>query len=126
MADGYDEAAAAEVEQRLGRSFEAVQRRLEDLFGSPWEDVETIIETAAGRGGRSRADVIVDLVGRTERRTPVLTQVRRSVIQWVGKPWREREDPWSRLKDRVPPPRSIRPPEPDDLEEWKPLRPEER
>ncbi len=126
MAEGPDAAVVAEVEDRLGRGFESVREQLQELFGAPWDDVETIVATSAGRGGRTEADVIVDLVRRSDRKPAALSQVRRSVIQWIGKPWREREDPWSRMKDRVPPPKSIRPPEPDDLEEWKPLRPEER
>lgn len=90
-----------------------------------WDEVEVVIETSAAKADRSRADVIVDLVRRTERKPAVQTRMRRAVIRWIGKPWRERENPWERFKDRVPPPPPRTDAPTDDLDEWTPLKPDE-
>lgn len=120
-----DERTRAEVEGRLGRPFEQVKAQLLELFGRDWDEVEVVIETSASKGGRSAADVIVDLVGRAERRPGVQSRIRRRLVRWIGKPWRDRENPWDRFKDRLPP----APPRPSqgasDLDEWTPLRPDE-
>jgi hypothetical protein len=116
---------AAEVERRLGRPFEEVRAQLLELFGEEWEDIEVVVETSATKRGRSRADVIVDLVGRAEEKPGVPSRVRRSLVRWIGKPWRERSNPWDRFKDRLPPvpPRTQQ--QAGDLDEWTPLRPDE-
>ena len=115
----------AEVAERLGRPWEQVRSQLEDLFGREWEECEIFISTSADKKGRSEADVIVDLIReKADRKPSSQTKLRRGVIRWIGKPWRERPDPWDRFRDRVPP--AGRVPAPDDLEEWTPLRPEER
>ena len=114
-----------EVERRLGRPFSEVQLKLEELFDQEWDEISIVVETSAAKSERSRADVIVDLVERSERKPSAQTRVKRSVIRWIGKPWRERSNPWDRFKGRVPPV----PPKTDtkaaDLEEWTPLRPDE-
>lgn len=115
----------SEVERRLGTPFDQVQDRLIELFDMDWEEVEVVIETSVSKGDRSRADVIVDLVGRTERKPAVQARVRRAVIRWIGKPWRERSNPWDRFKDRVPPLPPKTDTADDDLEEWTPTKPEE-
>ena len=115
----------AEVERRLGRPWPEVEDQLTDLFEMEWEEVSIVIETSADKGDRSRADVIVELVERTEHKPAVHARVRRSMIRWIGKPWRERENPWDRFKHRLPdapPPTDT---EADDLDEWTPYRPEE-
>ena len=115
----------AEVEQRLKRPFERVRAQLEEMFDEEWDEVAVVVETAATKSNRSYADVIVDLVERNERKATPQQRVKRSVVRWIGKPWRERDNPWDRFKDRVPPP----PPKTDttsaDLEEWTPLKPDE-
>lgn len=114
-----------EVEARLGRPFESVQDQLTEHFGRDWDDVIVVVETAAMKSDRSQADVIVELVERFERRPDTQTRIKRSVVRWIGKPWRERENPWDRFKDRLP---SAPPPtkqDTSDLEEWTPLRPDE-
>jgi hypothetical protein len=116
---------AEEVERRLGRPFSQIRDELEEFFGSGWEEVEVVIETSAHRHDRSAADVIVDLVSRAGRRPAVRERVRRSLVRWIGKPWRERPNPWERFKGRVPPlPPRLRE-EPSDLDEWTPLRPDD-
>ena len=116
-----------EVERLLGRPFPHVQAQLEELFDREWDEVTIVIETASTKSGRSRVEVIADLIERSERKPAPQTRVKRSVIRWIGKPWREREDPWERFKDKVPPPPP--PPRTDakacDLDEWTPLRPDE-
>jgi len=114
-----------EVEARLGRSFESVQRQLTEHFGRDWDDVIVVVETAAMKGDRSQADVIVELVERFERKPSAQTRIKRSVVRWIGKPWRERENPWDRFKDRVPPPPPRTNAPAEDLDEWTPLRPDE-
>jgi hypothetical protein len=109
-----------EVARRLGRPFADVQQQLEEMFDREWDEVVVVIETAALKSGRSHADVIVDLVERSERKPPVQSRLRRSLIRWIGKPWRERENPWDRFKDRVPPPPPRTDAPPDDLDEWAP------
>lgn len=115
----------AEVERRLGRSFETVKAQLLDLFDEEWEDIEIVIETSATKRERSRADVIVELVSKAQAKPTVQSRVRSKVIRWIGKPWREREDPWDRFKDRVPPVPPRTDPKAEDLDEWTPLRPDE-
>ena len=114
-----------EIAARVGRPFEQVQQQLEDLFGRDWDEVVIVIETSAMKSGRTHAEVIADLLERAERKPAPQTRVKRSLIRWIGKPWRERENPWEKFKDRVPPP----PPRTDqpaaDLDEWTPLRPDE-
>lgn len=120
-----DEATRAEVERRLGRSFDDIKSQLLDLFGREWDEIEIVIETSASKRDRSAADVIVDLVGRAETKAGVQTRIRRKLVRWIGKPWRERSNPWDRFKDRLPPaPPSTRT-EAEDFEEWTPLRPDE-
>ena len=115
----------AEIEQRLGRPFEEIQAQLEEMFDREWDEIAVVVETSSMKSGRTFADVVVDLVERSERKPDVQTRVKRSVIRWIGRPWRERANPWDRFKDRVPPP----PPRTDqvagDLDEWTPLRPDE-
>jgi len=120
VSDFQDEVAA-----RLGRPFEQIRVQLEDMFDEEWEEVAVVIETSATKTGRSYADVIVDLVERSERKPSAQTRVKRSVIRWIGKPWRERENPWDRFKDRVPPPPPPTDTQSADLEEWTPLRPDD-
>ena len=120
-----DEGTQAEVTARLGRPFEQVRQQLLELFGQDWDEIEVVIETAATKRGLTRADVIVDLVGKASERPAAPARIRRSLIRWIGKPWRERENPWDRFKDRLPP---VPPPttsDTDDLDEWTPLRPDE-
>ncbi len=114
-----------EVERRLERRFEDVQEQLTELFDLEWDEVETVILTSAERSDRSEADVIVDLVDRAEATPPVQQRVRRAVIRWIGKPWRERENPWDRYKHKIPEPPSTDPDRSEDLDEWTPYRPEE-
>lgn len=124
-----DQALIAEVEQRLDRPWDQVRSQLEALFGQPWDECEVFIATSATKKDRSEADVIVDLIReKADIKTPPATVVRRKVIQWIGKPWREREDPWNRFRDRVPPSNPARrvTAEPDDLDEWKPYKPKEQ
>jgi hypothetical protein len=113
------------VEERVGRPFDKVQEQLCELFGRDWDDVLVVLETAATKRDQSHADVIAGLLERAEQKPSVQTRVKRSVIRWIGKPWRERENPWDRFKGRVPPP----PPRTDtpasDLDEWTPLKPDE-
>jgi hypothetical protein len=115
-----------EVERRLGRPFSDVQAQLEELFDREWDEITIVIETSSTKSGRSRVDVIADLIERSERKPSAQTRVKRGLIRWIGKPWRERENPWDRFKGRVPPPppRTDRT-DPDDLDEWTPLRPDE-
>lgn len=115
----------SQVEQRLGRPFDRVRDQLIELFDMEWDDVEVVIETSATKSDRSRADVIVDLIERAERKPAVQTRFRRAVIRWIGKPWRERENPWDRFKHRVPPPPPRTDTRAEDLEEWTPLKPDE-
>ncbi len=114
-----------EVERRLGRPFSEVQARLEELFDEEWDDVLIIIETSAEKTGRSHPEVIADLIARSERKPPAQARLKRSVIRWIGKPWRERDNPWDKFKDRVPPPPPRTQSNPDDLDEWTPLQPDE-
>lgn len=119
-------ALQVEVTQRLGRPWPGVQQQLEHLFGREWDECEIFITTSASKKGRSEADVIVELIAKAETKPPVVQQARRKVIRWIGKPWREREDPWNRFKDRVPPAGRPRKATPDDLEEWTPLKPDNK
>ena len=114
-----------EIETRLGRSFESVQEQLTEHFGRDWDEVIVVIETAAMKSDRTHADVIVELVERFERKPDTQTRIKRSVVRWIGKPWRERENPWDRFKDRLPdaPPRTDQ--QASDLDEWTPLKPDE-
>lgn len=104
---------------------EATRTKLEELFDRDWDDVLVIIETSASKSGRTHEEVVAGLLERAERKPPVQSRVRRSVIRWLGKPWRERENPWDRFKDRVPPPPPRVKADPDDLDEWTPLQPDE-
>lgn len=115
----------AEVERRLGRSFDEVRAQLEEMFDREWDEIAVVIETSSMKSERSFSEVIVDLVARSERKPPVQSRVRRSVIRWIGKPWRDRANPWDRFKDRVPPPPPRTESQAGDLDEWTPLRPEE-
>lgn len=118
-------AEAEDVERRLGRPFSEVQAQLEEMFDREWDEITVVIETSATKSNRSRVDVIVDLIERSERKPSAQTRVKRSLIRWIGKPWRERENPWDRFKDKVPPPPPRIDAKPDDLDEWTPLRPDE-
>lgn len=120
-----DDQTRAEVERRLGRSFERVQDQLLELFGREWDEIEIVIETSATKRERSRADVIVELVQKAETKPAVQSRVRRTLIRWIGKPWRERENPWDRFKDRLPPVPPRTDAKADDLDEWTPLRPDD-
>lgn len=113
-----DQELRAEVERRLSRPFQRVQEQLEELFGREWDEVEVFVATSAAKKSRSEADVIVDLVAKADDKPAVSTQMRRAVIRWIGKPWRERANPWDRHKDRIP-----RKPPPTDAsgEEWRPF-----
>ena len=122
---GADEESSAEVERRLGRPFAEVQSQLEELFDRDWDEIAIVVETSSMKSGRTRADVIVDLVERSERKPSPQSRVKRSLIRWIGKPWRERENPWDRFKDRVPPPPPRTDKEASDLDEWTPLQPDE-
>ncbi len=115
----------AEVERRLDRPFVDVQRQLTEYFGRPWDDVEISISTSAHKQDTSEADVIVELVRKQEVAPPIHQKVRRRMIRWIGKSWRERQNPWERYKHRIPEPPSRRERESEDLDEWTPLRPEE-
>ena len=121
MSDSFESDVAA----RLGRPFEQIRTQLEDMFDEEWDEVAVVIATSAEKSGRSYAEVIVDLVQRSERKQSPQARLKRGVVRWIGKPWRERENPWDRFKDRVPPP----PPPTDttraDLEEWTPLKPDD-
>lgn len=121
-----DSRQSEEIERRLGRSFERVRAQLVEHFGREWDEVLVVIETSAMKTGRTHAEVIVELVRRFERKPAPQQRLKRSLVRWIGKPWRERENPWDRFKHRVPPP-----PPPtdldagDDLDVWTPLKPEE-
>lgn len=121
MDDSYRRA----VEERVGRPFDKVQEQLEDLFDREWDDVLVVLETAATKRGQSHAEVIAGLLEKAERKPTPQQRVKRSVIRWIGKPWRERENPWDRFKGRVPPPPPRTDQPPSDLDEWTPLRPDE-
>jgi hypothetical protein len=120
-----EDGTRAEVEQRLGRPFDKVQDQLEEYFDLPWDEVAVVIETSVEKTKRSRAEVIVDLVGRTDEKPAVHESVRRAVVRWIGKPWREREDPWQKFKDRVPEMPAPPPTDAEDLREWSPMQREE-
>ena len=123
MADsGYRKA----IEDRVGRPFDEVQQQLTELFGREWDEVLVVLETAATKRGQSHAEVIEGLLARADIKPSAPTRVKRGLIRWIGKPWRERENPWDRFKGKVPP----APPRtdlsgPDDLDEWTPLRPDD-
>jgi hypothetical protein len=114
-----------EVAQRVGRPFDEVRSQLEEFFDMEWDEVLVVIETSATKRDIGRADVIKDLIERSERKPSAQTRIKRSMVRWIGKPWRERDNPWDRFKDRVPP---VKPP-PDaksaDLDEWTPLKPDD-
>lgn len=114
-----------EVAQRVGRPFDEIRSQLEDFFDMEWDEVLVVIETAATKRDMSRADVIKDLLERSERKPSAQSRIKRSMVRWIGKPWRERENPWDRFKGRVPP---VPPPtdkNTSDLDEWTPLKPDE-
>lgn len=121
-----DDAYRRSVEERVGRPFETVQQQLTELFGRDWDEVLVVLETAATKRDQSHADVIAGLLERADQKPSAQTRVKRGLIRWIGKPWRERENPWDRFKGRVPPtpPRTDRQ-GPEDLDEWTPLRPDE-
>ena len=102
-----------------------VRAKLTELFDQDWDDVLAIIETSATKTGRTHEEVIADLLRRTERKPAPQQRIKRSLIRWVGKPWRERENPWDRFKGRVPPPPPKIDREAADLDEWTPLKPDE-
>jgi hypothetical protein len=105
---------------------DTTRAKLEDLFDQEWDEVLVIIETSASKTGRTHEEVIAELLARTEQKVTVQSKVKRGVIRWIGKPWRERENPWEKLKGKVPPPPPARNnPEAADLDEWTPLRPDE-
>ena len=120
--DGYRRA----IEAAVGRPFEKVQEQLTELFGQEWDDVLVVLETAATKRGQTHAEVIAGLLEKFQRKPSPQERVKRRVIRWIGKPWRERENPWERFKGKVPPapPRTDRT-GPDDLDEWTPLRSDE-
>jgi hypothetical protein len=102
----------------------AVRAKLEELFDQEWAEVAVIIETAATKSGRSHDEVIADLLERSERKAAPQQRLKRSLIRWIGKPWRERDNPWDRFKGRVPPvpPKVSR--DAPDLDEWTPPQPD--
>ena len=114
-----------EVSRRLGRPWPEVRIALEKLFGRSWDECEIFISTSASKKDRSEADVIVELIGKAEEKPPARDVVKRKVVRWIGKPWRERQDPWDRFKDRVPSVEEVRKrrKRPEDLEEWTPFHP---
>lgn len=118
-------AYADEASRRLDRPFERIQEDLEELLDLPWEEVEVVIETSADKGDRSRADVVVDLVGRATVKPTFSARMRRSVVRWIGKPWRERTNPWEKHKHRLPDRPPPTEPTQGDLDEWSPLKEEE-
>jgi hypothetical protein len=120
-----DPETRGEVERRLGRPFAQVQSALVELFGQEWDEVEIVIETAATKRGCTHADVIAELVGKVEQRPGVQARFRRTLIRWIGKPWRERPNPWDRFQGRLPPVPPKVPKKADDLDEWTPMRPDE-
>lgn len=108
-----------EVEARLDRPFARVREELEELFDRDWDEVEVFIATSAHKKDRSEADVIVELVERVHETPPVSRRMRNRVIRWIGKPWRERENPWEKYKHRIPePPSTDLEERSDDLDEW--------
>jgi hypothetical protein len=115
----------SEVERKLGRTFSDVQAQLEEMFDREWDEIAVVIETRAMKTDLSHADVIVELVERFDRKPAPQQRVKRSLIRWIGKPWRERENPWDRFKDKVPPVPPRTDAKPGDLDEWTPLKPEE-
>jgi len=115
----------AEIEAKVGRPFDEIQSKLEDLFDNEWDEVVVLIETSATKSGRTHAEVISDLLGKTERKPSPQKKIKRGLIRWIGKPWRERENPWDRFKHRVPPPPPRTDQKAEDLEEWTPLKPDE-
>ncbi|MEX2393430.1 MAG: hypothetical protein WD826_03010 [Actinomycetota bacterium] len=104
---------------------DAVKAKLEELFDQEWDEVLVIIETSATKTGQTHDEVIAGLLDRAERKAKPQERVKRSLIRWIGKPWRERENPWDRFKDRVPPPPPRTESKQDDLDEWTPLKPDE-
>jgi hypothetical protein len=120
-----DPQTRAEVEKELQKPFDEVKSQLEELFDAEWDDVLVIIETSVTKSGRSRAEVIIDLVEKATEKPGVQTKVKRGIIRWIGKPWRERENPWDRFKHRVPPPPPRTDDKPEDLDEWTPLKPDD-
>ena len=123
-----DAVLRAEVERRLRRPFATVQDQLCELFGRDWDDVETFVATSATKKERSEADVICDLVAKAEEKTPATTVVRRAVVRFIGKPWRERENPWDKYKGRVPTGAGVPadpPPTAGEGLPWVPPRPDE-
>lgn len=118
---GYE----VEVERKLGRPFAQVQSQLEEMFDREWDEIAVVIETSSMKSERSFSDVVVDLVSRSERKPPPKARMKRSLIRWIGKPWRERPNPWDRFKDRVPPPPPRTTTNAGDLDEWTPPKPEE-
>lgn len=120
-----EETLRAEVERRLDRPFADVQSQLTELLDLSWEEVEVVVETSADAKERSHADVIVDLVDRSERKPKVHEVVRRAAIRFIGRRWHQRENPWDRHKHRVPPTPPRTDAEPEDLDEWTPYRPDE-
>jgi hypothetical protein len=114
-----------EVSRRLGQPWPEVRAKLERLFGRDWDECEIFISTSAAKKDRTEADVICDLVSKTEEKPPASGIVRRKVVRWIGKPWRERQDPWDRFKDRVPSVEEVRRKRrrPEDLDEWTPYHP---
>jgi hypothetical protein len=114
------------VEEGVGRPFDNVQQQLIDLFGQEWDEILVVLETAATKRGQTHAEVIAGLLERSERKPSAQTRVKRGIVRWIGKPWRERDNPWDRFKGKVPPaPPRIEKAGPDDLDEWTPLRPDD-
>jgi hypothetical protein len=105
---------------------DATRAKLEALFDQDWDEVLVILQTSASKTGRSIEEVVIGLTERAQRKVPVQSKVKRGVIRWIGKPWRERENPWEKFKGMVPPPPPARnDQEAADLDEWTPLRPDE-
>ena len=90
-----------------------------------WDEVLVVIETSASKRDATRVDVIADLIERSERKPSTQSRIKRSMIRWIGKPWRERENPWDRFKGRVPPVPSPPDTKSSDLDEWTPLKPDD-
>jgi hypothetical protein len=107
------------VEKRLDRPFSRVQEQLCAMFGRDWDDVESFISTSALKRSRDAVDVIEGLVAKAEDKPPVQQVVRRAVVKWIGKPWRERENPWDKYKGQVP---GRPPPTSGEGEAWEPWK----
>ena len=114
------DAAQLAVERRVAERRLTARPRSSRRLGRPFERFEPArraVRSRVGRGRSSSSRPRRRRRGQIARRgrSPDLhragrTQARAaddassaSLIRWIGKPWRERENPWDRFKDRVPP-----------------------